>query len=272
MSDGNETYVFIRTQQYECRETTVYINVTECSKMVSWYANCIRVSAVFIHEYTARGGLATPRDHDSRYHHTVNDFSMSVEDASMIDDREANLPHLVRRVQSNDHDAFRALYEIYKRRAWHFALSLSRDESLSADIVQDTFIEVYRSIKGLRNPEAFQAWFYRVLYSKVLLHVKERQKHRVHVESVELDTRISEADPLDKILAKEENRQIWSAVNELGPSYRIVLVLRYLEGMSDAEIAAIVQSPIGTVKWRLHEGKARLIRILKSHTEKEGRP
>ncbi|MCE5361567.1 MAG: RNA polymerase sigma factor [Acidithiobacillus sp.] len=174
-----------------------------------------------------------------------------------------NLPSeaLIDRIQRGNEQAFRELYELYKRRAWHFALCSIRDRDLAGDAVQDAFLEVYRTIGNLKHPAAFQSWFYRILYHQVLRHTKRRhQKHTVDlIEDMDMPI---DSDPVQDILADEERRQMWRLVNCLDDAMRIPLLLHYLEGFTDREIAETVGSPIGTVKWRIHQAKVQLARMM----------
>lgn len=175
---------------------------------------------------------------------------------------------LILRVQRGEQQAFHELYEAYKRRAWHFALCAIRDRDLAGDAVQDAFLEVYRTIGKLKNPQSFQSWFYRILYHQVLRHAKRRQR-KPPVEPIEDLAALISADPLQDVIADEERQQLWRMVNLLDESLRIPLLLHYLEGFTDREIAETVGSPIGTIKWRLHHAKTLLARMMRKNGKGE---
>ncbi|MCL6445037.1 MAG: RNA polymerase sigma factor [Alicyclobacillus sp.] len=169
---------------------------------------------------------------------------------------------LIRRVQRGDQQAFRELYEAYKRRAWQFALCAMRDSDLAADVVQDAFLEVYRSIGKLRDPRSFQSWFYKILYHHVLRHAKRRQT-RHWVEPIEDEKVMISTDPVQDIIADEERQRLWEMVNALDESLRIPLLLHYLEEFTDREIAETCGIPTGTIKWRLHRAKGLLTEMMR---------
>lgn len=171
---------------------------------------------------------------------------------------------LIMRVREGDVEAFHELYELFKRRAWKFALIYARDKSIAASIVQDAFVEVYKNIRQLRSPEAFQTWFYRILYTKSLRYIKQDAKRKADLVYFDEDFDLVDQgqDPVNEVIRREYNLILWKAVAHLPYELRIPLVLRYVEGLSDTKIARVLGISIGTVKWRIRRGRRVLSDII----------
>jgi RNA polymerase sigma-70 factor (ECF subfamily) len=122
------------------------------------------------------------------------------------------------------------------------------------DVLQEVLLLVYRNLKWLRAPEAFRAWALRIASRVAFLHVKKRQGRSEHVEE--------RSDWLDDAAAKPmpdaNDLNELLTTNQISPACSAVLALHFQEGMSLAEVAAVLALPLGTVKSRLAYGLAKL--------------
>ncbi len=166
---------------------------------------------------------------------------------------------LVRRCQRGDEAAFEALYQAYAERALRTAFLITDRRTLAEDAVQETFIQVWRSIRDLRDPLAFRGWFYRILIHRVRrLGKRDGREPTLSLEAVADHRDTHMTGPEEQAERNEAFHRVRGAIARLPEAQRLTLILRYYSGLAEAEIAAALKIPIGTVKSRLHTARARL--------------
>lgn len=163
---------------------------------------------------------------------------------------------LVARAQAGDRDAFRQLVERYQGRAYAVAYALTgrRDEAL--DVVQEAFLKAFRTLATFRGDSAFYTWFYRIVLN-VAIDLARRERP-ASPEGLEPLAGPPGGDPAEQAYRAELRAAIVAALRTLPPEQRAVVVLREIEGLSYAEIAATLQVPIGTVMSRLFYARRKL--------------
>jgi len=132
------------------------------------------------------------------------------------------------------------------------------------DVLQDTFLQICRNLRSLREPQFFRAWTYRISTRAAFAFL--RQKHLWedrHDDSIEVDDLPASQEEDAAILGAE----LHSFLDQVSPASRAVLDLHYLEDLTIQEIAAILQLSAGTVKSRLAYG----LKCLRSATERKGK-
>jgi RNA polymerase sigma-70 factor (ECF subfamily) len=181
---------------------------------------------------------------------------------------EGSERELVEACQRGEREAFRALFEIYRDRVYSIALRYSGDEMAAMDIAQDTFLKLYGSIQHFRGDATFQTWIYRLVVNSCFDH-KRRTRRLVPLAAGILATLRASADSLAELLRSEVRTSVRSAVNRLSPALRMVIVLRYTEGLSYEEIGVVMGCSEGTVASRLNRAHKALGRRL-SHLANGG--
>jgi len=166
-----------------------------------------------------------------------------------------------------------------------YILSLVRDPAEADDLTQETFLRAVRKLGTLQDESKLSAWLYRIATN--LCHDRFRQLSR-HKGSVSLDAPLDDASSslaktlpdsdtpsLNQLLEQSEmSACVQRYIEVLPDSYRGVILLHDLEGMTNEEIAEMLNSSIGAVKIRLHRARARLKSALESacafSTDKRG--
>ena len=133
---------------------------------------------------------------------------------------------LIERAQRGDHDAFAELFDPALARLDAAARLILRDRELARDAVQEAFIRAWRDVRGLRDPERFNAWLYRLTVNACL------------------------------DLARRRRSRVDEALRTLDPGHRAVVALHYLLDLPLREVADVLGIPLGTVKSRLHHSMA----------------
>jgi RNA polymerase sigma-70 factor (ECF subfamily) len=153
----------------------------------------------------------------------------------------------VLRAQHGEEAAFGELLQRHGDRLHATAQHILRDPDLAADAVQRAMIEIWRKLPDLREPDAFKSWAYRIVVRAALAEAKGRSAWRLRVEPMNergqpvasYDRRVDDRDELQRGFAR------------LGDEQRTVLVLKHYAGLTNAEIAAAMAIPEGTVRSRL---------------------
>jgi RNA polymerase sigma-70 factor (ECF subfamily) len=136
----------------------------------------------------------------------------------------------------------------------------SRDEA--SDVAQDVATEVLRSLRRLRDPDAFDAWVYRITVRHTMRAVRRRTARLVEIPlalSVEADD--VALDGVDRDLVIAARGALGQALATLPMRQRVALVLRYVHDLSDREIAAALGCRRGTANALLSRGRASLREI-----------
>jgi RNA polymerase sigma-70 factor (ECF subfamily) len=176
-----------------------------------------------------------------------------------------DLDALVTRAQAGDVRAFEALVASQLPKVRRFARAFAGSEPEADDLAQEALLRVYRSLGTFRWQSAFSTWLFAVVRSAFLDAGKGRAATRRALE-VPLAPEHGELEggerPDEALGAAQARAQVWAALRRVPEEFRAALVLFDIEGCSYDEVAAVEGVAVGTVKSRLHRGRAHLRRIL----------
>lgn len=174
---------------------------------------------------------------------------------------DGNDREVISACQRGDRDAFRALFETYQDRVYSIALRYTGDRAAALDIAQDVFVKLLKNIGDFRGESGFETWLYRMVVNRCLDDKRSSRRWIALVEGFFAPA--PESSALDDLLQSEVQARVQKAVAMLPPDQRVVVVLRYTEGLSYAEIAEIAGCSEGTVASRLNRAHKFLERRLK---------
>ena len=185
---------------------------------------------------------------------------------------------LVRAINNGRQDLFYELVNRYEKSLYNFGLRMCDNPSDAEDMVQDTFLNVFKYLEGFRYETKFRNWLYRVATS-ACLKKKRRSKYAPDRElsldeflpadesAVSADLPRWASQPLDQVLDGELAGVIRQALLNLPEKYRLVVVLRDVEGFTTQETAEILDLTPTNIKVRLHRARLFLRKALKSYYE-----
>lgn len=170
---------------------------------------------------------------------------------------------LVRRYQDNDEEAFDALFHRHLNRVYALVCQQVGDPEEARDVTQEVFVRVYAHIRSFRGQSAFTTWLYRVAVNVCLEHRRKwarRGNHAVFtpLEDLTRELPAEDEDPMEAVARHQTQETIQAAVHSLPEPHRLVVTLRYFQGLSCKEIAEVLDCPVGTVNSRLHYAMAKL--------------
>jgi len=171
---------------------------------------------------------------------------------------------LIKRVKEGDQRAFEELYKNYADYALRVAAAITRSETSAADAVQETFIRVYHYIVDFDMSRPFQPWFYRILINECNRLMKKRANTVSISDYLENDMNFAK----DDLHGFEEYEVLYKAIGRLEDTNRIPIVLKYLKGFSEAEIAEVLGINQNTIKSRLYKGRQKLRAYLEKFAER----
>jgi RNA polymerase sigma-70 factor (ECF subfamily) len=159
---------------------------------------------------------------------------------------------LVEQCKTGNLRAFERLYELHSARMKSLAFHLVGNRADAEDTVQETFLKVYRALRGFAGGSSLSTWIYRILINCCYDNLRKQQRLAEKPASRELPS-----DPkLPLKLALER------ALEKLNERQRLVFLMFEVEGLKHSEIAAILQAPEGTCRSWLFEAKRELKRLL----------
>lgn len=177
-----------------------------------------------------------------------------------------NVPHmdrdlidLIHQAQSGDTNAFGRIYEIFYRRIYRYLKINLENAEVAQDLCQDTFLSAWRNLKSFSENKggSFQAYLFRIARNKMI--DLSRKKKEVSLE-VTGDFESNE-NILNSLDSEADIKSVQDALSDLNETDRQIIVLRYFEELSTAEVAQALEFNEGALRVRLH-------RILKKLKEK----
>jgi RNA polymerase sigma-70 factor, ECF subfamily len=191
------------------------------------------------------------------------------------DDKDTEL---IRKINGGRQDLFYELVKRYEKSLYNFGMRMCDTHSDAEDMVQDTFLNVFKYIEGFRYETKFRNWLYRVATS-VCLKKKSRSRYAPDRElsldeflpadeaAISMDLPHWASQPLNRVLDGELAGAIRQALLDLPEKYRLVVVLRDVEGFTTQEAAEILDLTPTNIKVRLHRARLFLREALSAFYE-----
>ncbi|RRJ62098.1 RNA polymerase sigma factor SigW [Paenibacillus oralis] len=170
---------------------------------------------------------------------------------------------LVRLARKGDQGAFAELVDLYKDKLFHLGYRMLSNRHEAEDVVQETFLRVYKNWSRYDDKQKFSTWIYRIATNLCIDRLRKRKPNYY------LDAEMNDQEGMDgytlipgddktpetEYLLSETQQTIHQAIAGLPAKYKSVIVLRYLQEMSLQEISDVLDMPVTTVKTRVHRGR-----------------
>jgi RNA polymerase sigma-70 factor (ECF subfamily) len=181
--------------------------------------------------------------------------SNSAEDSGLIDDCLAGRS-----------EAFAELIRKYQDRLYNTIYHIVGNAEDARDLVQDVFVQAYRSLEAFQGRSAFYTWIYRIGVNMAISH-RRRRRVMVPLETgprgLMFERAEEHSDPGGRLEQDDREREVREAIASLAPEYRAVIVMKDIDGQKYEAIAQVLDCPIGTVRSRLHRARLELRQRLK---------
>ena len=179
---------------------------------------------------------------------------------------------LIQRAQKGDETAFTQLVKRYESLVHSFAFKVCRDKEKANEAWQDTFVNVYRKLHQFDGRSKFTTWLYSIVTNNCRM---KRRQRKLDMASISIDTQAAATDeaardpdghpiqtipawrdtPLDEVMDKELRAVLDDAIQGLPYDYRVVFVLRDVQGLSAEETGKILKLSVPAVKSRLRRAR-----------------
>lgn len=177
---------------------------------------------------------------------------------------KTRISRLVRATRRGDGEAFGRLVEHFQRTVYAIVFRRLGDHGEAQEVCQEVFIQALRKIDQLQDGERFGGWL-RSIANRMAINRAVRRRMAASAETEVLESACIEAEtPLGAILARERSDQLHSGLKRLRRLDRDTLMAFYFRGRSLAEMSDEFDSPVGTIKRRLHVARKRLAKELEA--------
>ena len=165
--------------------------------------------------------------------------------------------------QQGDREAFHSLFEAYRDKVFSIAVySSGGDRSVAEDVTQQIFLKLFTAIRQFRGESEFTTWLYRLVVNACLDERRRRRRWLPWGSAADMKSP-HDKKPQERQYARLEiSEAVRSAIGELKPKFRLPILLKYIEGLSYEEIAAVMGCSKGTVASRLNRGHSQLAKRL----------
>ncbi len=176
---------------------------------------------------------------------------------------------LIEQAKTGDHRAFTELVRRYEETVYRFSFKICRDQDKASETLQDTFVNVFRKLDSFDGKAKFSTWLYTIVTNNCLMKRRKRKSDEME-ESLEAydhahlphdDTQhpvlsSSIGNPADIVIGQELRELLDTAMGKLPEDYRVVFVMRDIEGRSTEETAGVLGLSVEATKSRLRRARA----------------
>jgi RNA polymerase sigma-70 factor (ECF subfamily) len=162
--------------------------------------------------------------------------------------------------------AFGQLVLKYQDRLYNTLVHLLGNAEDALDVAQEAFVQAFVKLDTFQQTSAFYTWLYRIAFNVAASHFRKKRpvaSTDQRREAVGLEPIDGDDGPSKQLEREEQVRQVRQAITSLAEEYRVVVVLREIDGCSYEAIAEVLDVPVGTVRSRLHRARLQLRDLLK---------
>jgi RNA polymerase sigma-70 factor (ECF subfamily) len=190
--------------------------------------------------------------------------------AAVPDRAEGTDEDVIRQVLAGNTAMFELLMRRYNERAYRAARAIVRDEDEAEDVMQQAYVSAFTHLRQFNGTARFSTWLTRIVINEALARVRRQGKYQPFEDETSTVEPVAARNPSDnpelQTFAGELRGLLERAIDTLPAGMREVFMLRDVEGLSTAEVAACLEVSEDVVKTRLSRGRAALRRVLIERT------
>lgn len=172
-----------------------------------------------------------------------------------------NEEEIIKSAKTGDRKAMSLLVKSYEKTIYNFAFKICRDPERAENIMQETFLSMVKSLNQFDGKSKLSTWLYRIVANHCLMEVRKNKHQFVSTDDNEdgfYENNIAgdwNLEPQNIIENNELKKILDDAITKLSPEYRIVFLLRDVQGLSTEETGEITELSVPAVKSRLHRAR-----------------
>lgn len=153
--------------------------------------------------------------------------------------------NFVKRAGGGDLEAFGELYSIYLDKIYRYIFYQVRDKMTAEDITEEVFVKAWKAIKSCKGKEqTFSSWLYRIAHNHVIDYFRTRRQHLALEEAMPAAIGSPEQEAEEKLMQQE----LAEAISYLPPQQKQIIILKFIEGLDNQEIAQILRKRQGAIR------------------------
>lgn len=164
---------------------------------------------------------------------------------------------LVIKSRYGEHEAFDLLVQKYWKWSLTIAYGLVNDHAASEDVTQEAFVNAWQKLDQLAEPDSFKQWFRRIVINQAMMYLRKRRPN-IPLEEMEGSGIAYCEEPEPDIREQEDIESVYKAMQSLGVRHRLLMMLFYLDGLSQRDIGELLEISESIVKSRLHDARTRI--------------
>jgi RNA polymerase sigma-70 factor (ECF subfamily) len=172
---------------------------------------------------------------------------------------------IIEKVKAGETELFSELVQKYQNKIFAYVYKIVNHKEEAEDIVQETFIKVYKNLNSFDADRKFSSWLYRISHNETINYLKKNKKVTTlyYQEGDYLFNSLKyEKDLIKELITKEDDQRLKMVLEKLPFKYKEVIILKYLEDKSYEEIAQILNKPINTIGTLINRAKKHLKELL----------
>ena len=177
------------------------------------------------------------------------------------------MEELITKAQKGDTEAFTKIIISMKNELYKIAKTRITNESDIDDVIQETMLETFRSIKKLRDPKKLKMWIIKILINKCNKVYRKKYKKEISIDEYNLDNYIV----INSQKNIEDDINFYQLIQNLKYEERIVVLLFYMEEYSVEEISKMIKMYQNTVKTNLYRARQKIKKKIELEEKKEGK-
>lgn len=149
----------------------------------------------------------------------------------------------------------------YRDRLFYHAVGITKDWEEAYDVVQEVFIRAMRETRLFQPEFRIKAWLFRVTSNLCFNLIRDRKRRGAILETFPQPDR-AKPDQIERVFKGERQEEVLEAIDQMTRDHKEILLLRYYDDLSYAEIASVLEVKLGTVMSRLSRARSRLIQVM----------
>jgi RNA polymerase sigma-70 factor (ECF subfamily) len=177
--------------------------------------------------------------------------------------------YYIERIQAGDTASFACLLDRYSRQIHSLIFKLIRNKEDTEELTQDVFMKVFRSLGSFKGESSFSTWIYKIAYNTAISETRKRKLEFLALDEALIEN-VSEEKVAGTMYQSDESEQLnrlETALAQLPPDERAIILLFYMEEKSIEEIVLITEISPSNVKTKLHRIRKKLFVLLKGMEE-----